>query len=570
MHTRRTWGTGVVGIGMVQACSTTNGALRIASVQMEIHREIHVNLARLLRGIAEGAHAGARVVQFPETALSGFDRQTVVNMDWDSLTAAMVRVASAAREHNVYVLYGCATPSGLEPPYNSAIVVGPDGHEVTRYHKMVPEEWFAPGDHLAYFAIDGVPCTLMICHDNRYPELVRIPAIRGARICFYLSYEVNTLPTALRKMEGYRAQLIARAVENGIWVVQSNGIGSLPDEPNRVVLGYSRIVNPDGVVEAEAPGMVDTMLVHDIDPERATRGNARNSPGIALLADWWEAGVERLGEPAADTIAASSPVRDVMRLALLQGVPARWELEANMRLFRELAAQAAEGGAELLVTCEGFLDGYASTEDDSTPQRLRAVAQDLDESPYLRQIAGTARRYRMAICFGCTTLEQERIYNAAVLYDANGVRIGVYRKTHLQNHDLQYAPGASLPVFDTVWGQVGIMICADRRWPETARTLRLKGARLILNPSYGMHHEANEWWMRTRGYENQCFIAFAHPKVGFIVDPQGNLAAKRAAESPGVLICEIDLTHAREDNHLRDRRPELYQAITHLGRTPSC
>jgi predicted amidohydrolase len=80
-----------------------------------------------------------------------------------------------------------------------------------------------------------------------------------------------------------------------------------------------------------------------------------------------------------------------------------------------------------------------------------------------------------------------------------------------------------------------------------------------------MHHEANEWWMRTRGYENQCYVAFTHPNVGFVVDPKGNIAAKRDDETPGILVCDIDLSKAKDDNHIRDRRPELYQGITSLS-----
>ena len=167
----------------------------------------------------------------------------------------------------------------------------------------------------------------------------------------------------------------------------------------------------------------------------------------------------------------------------------------------------------------------------------------------------------MNICFGFSSLEDGKVYNASGLWDDQGKLVGVYHKTHLQTHDLQYEFGAGLPVWDTPWGPMGIMICADRRWPETARTLRLQGARLILNPTYGMHHEANEWWMRTRSYENQCFIAFTHPNVGFVVDPKGKVADKRD-EQPGVLISDIDLSRATNDNHLKDRRPELYRAIT--------
>jgi predicted amidohydrolase len=169
------------------------------------------------------------------------------------------------------------------------------------------------------------------------------------------------------------------------------------------------------------------------------------------------------------------------------------------------------------------------------------------------------------MCFGFTSREDGRIYNAAGLWGADGKRIGVYHKTHLQTHDLQFSPGESLPVWPTPWGPTGVMICADRRWPETARTLRLQGARLILNPSYGMCHEENEWWMRTRSYENQCFIAFAHPKVGFVVDPRGKLAAKLDGEGPGVLVYEVDLAEAKDDNHIRDRRPDLYRVIGEAG-----
>jgi predicted amidohydrolase len=127
----------------------------------------------------------------------------------------------------------------------------------------------------------------------------------------------------------------------------------------------------------------------------------------------------------------------------------------------------------------------------------------------------------------------------------------------LQTHDLQYSTGMELSPFPTPWGPVGIMICADRRWPETARALRLRGAKLILNPTYGMHHYANEWWMRTRAYENQCFIAFAHPQLGLVLNPDGGIQAKQA-DTPGVLLCDIDLREATEDNHLQDRRPDLY------------
>jgi len=538
-------------------------SLEIASVQMAVSSDIDANLQRIREGIAAARDAGARVAMFPETALSGFEKEDIEHLDWQRLQAAMEMVAALAKEHRIYVLYGCATPSARERPFNSAVLVGPDGAEVMRYHKMYPEKWFEPGDHLALFEIDGVPCTVIVCHDNRFPELVRIPVLAGARICFYISYEINSLSSALRKMEGYRAQLIARAVENGVWIVQSNGFGPI-DTPGRVSLGYSRVVAPDGRVVQEAPGMADTMLLAEVRPGEAGRGNALEALENPYLAGWWQEGIDLLqSAPATENVSCPKPPADgnSVRLALMQSVPEKWNLKANFEVFLRLLDDA--GDADIFVTPECWLDGYASPDKSSTPERLREVAQDPAQSAYLQRVSEEARRRAMYICFGFTSLEEGKIYNAAGLWDREGRLAGIYHKTHLQTHDLQYSPGMDLPVWPTPWGPVGIMICADRRWPETARTLRLKGARLILNPTYGMSHVANEWWMRTRGYENQCFIAFAHPEVSFVVNPKGAISAKRD-HRPGVLICDIDLRRATDDNHLRDRRPELYEAITAL------
>lgn len=276
-----------------------------------------------------------------------------------------------------------------------------------------------------------------------------------------------------------------------------------------------------------------------------------------------------LGIPAALLADEPSAAQDVhrLRLALLRAVPVKWDLDANFQTFQAGVDLAAQQRAQLLITPECWLDGYASPDKQSTPERIRGIAQDLDSSPYLRRVAELARQHGMCICFGFTSLEEGQAYNAAGLWDAAGKRLGVYHKTHLQAHDLQYAPGRQLPVWPTAWGSVGIMICADRRWPETARTLRLQGAKLILNPTYGMHNELNEAMMRTRSYENQCFIAFAHPQQSLVTDPHGRVIAKENAAAaepsgPRVLICDVDLSQAKDDNHLRDRRPEIYRAIT--------
>jgi len=251
-----------------------------------------------------------------------------------------------------------------------------------------------------------------------------------------------------------------------------------------------------------------------------------------------------------------------VRIAQMRAVPEKWNLEANFKVFLELLDEADKHKPDFFVTPEGWLDGYASPHKSSTPEKLRGVAQDLEGSPYLQRVSSEARKRGMFICFGFTSLEGGKIYNAAGLWGRDGNLIGVYHKTHLQNHDLQYTPGEDLPVWDTPWGPVGIMICADRRWPETARCLRLQGARLILNPTYGFRGSLNTAMMRTRAYENQCFIAFTHPEESLVTGPRGKVLTSKVGDEPAVFITEVDLAEARDDNHLQDRRPEIYGVIT--------
>ena len=137
----------------------------------------------------------------------------------------------------------------------------------------------------------------------------------------------------------------------------------------------------------------------------------------------------------------------------------------------------------------------------------------------------------------------------------------ISRQLHA-NHDVKYVPGQSLPVFDSDFGPFGVMICADRRWPETVRTLALKGARVIFNPTYGFHNEMNRRMMQTRSYESEVFIAFTHPAQSLVTDPTGEIVLDETSDAVNFAIVDIDLAQVVEvragpSAHLRDRRPDL-------------
>lgn len=252
-------------------------------------------------------------------------------------------------------------------------------------------------------------------------------------------------------------------------------------------------------------------------------------------------------------------------IGMLKAMPDKWNVDQNWAVFEKQFLQHQGDGIDVFITPECFLDGYAVTEDDWTASKFANVAQSVEDSDYIHRVQELARQTQTHIVFGFTELLDNLFYNCALLVGPDGQVIGKYHKTHLQNHDHRFAPGQDLPVFDLDVGRVGIVICADRRWPESIRVLRLRGAEICLMPTYGMWRLDNEWWMRTRSYENQMFICFTHPQVALITDPKGKIAARLESNVSDVLVHKIDLLEVTHDNHLADRRPELYGIISDVS-----
>ena len=118
-------------------------------------------------------------------------------------------------------------------------------------------------------------------------------------------------------------------------------------------------------------------------------------------------------------------------------------------------------------------------------------------------------------------------------------------------------------MFQSEFGTFGVMICADRRWPETVRTLATRGARVIFNPTYGMHDERNLRMMQTRSYESEVYICFTHARESLITGPTGETESHLISNVDGCLIHDVDLAAVdkrRGDatSHLSSRRVDVY------------
>ena len=213
----------------------------------------------------------------------------MTNLSAVQITTAAEQVAEACRQIGVYGIVGTAWREG-EKLFNSALIIAPTGKVIERYDKIqLAERWPQAGDHLSVFKVDGVPCSVIICHDERYPELVRLPVLAGAKVVFYVSHESGLRDE--HKLNPYRAQIQARAVENNVYVVQANAPAN-PDTSGSH--GQSRIIAPDGNILHEASIFGEDVLMATLDLRKATRDNARKSLERGPFRDWWQEGLRRV------------------------------------------------------------------------------------------------------------------------------------------------------------------------------------------------------------------------------------------------------------------------------------
>jgi predicted amidohydrolase len=250
--------------------------LQVAAVQMKFRPTIGQNVEQIVEWIHSAARAGADVILFPECAVTGYRR------DFKGLTPGPVNqgcahVARAARSARCNVLVGSPTFHNGSW-FNSLLVFDRRGRKAFEYSKIHLAAWdsrfFQPGNSPAFFRIDGVPATAIICHERRFPELVRLPVMLGAQIVFHPNAGLDTLRVSRTKRRGCDG-IVARAFENQIYYVFANSVG--PQGNGLWSAGDSKIVAPDSRVLALANNR-DTMVIQaELDLAQARRKYAREA-----------------------------------------------------------------------------------------------------------------------------------------------------------------------------------------------------------------------------------------------------------------------------------------------------
>jgi predicted amidohydrolase len=246
-------------------------------------------------------------------------------------------------------------------------------------------------------------------------------------------------------------------------------------------------------------------------------------------------------------------------VAGLRIMPDRWDKESNFRKLEQYSRQAAARGAKLVITPEGFLDGYVGNDRPLDKDKYFAVAEALD-GPLMKRVRELARELKIHLAVGFSELRGEQIYNSVVVFGPDGSLVSRYSKTHCGGEPYN-TEGTEFPVVTTPLGRWGTLICLDRQLPETSRILAIKGAQLILVPSYGMYGEMNDVMMRTRAYENGVYLAFVHPKRCLMIDPKGTVIAQDDGGGDQVVYARIQLDDRIGRGPIKSRRPEIYGEI---------
>ena len=263
----------------------TPATLRVAAVQMRSKPDIDANVKQTIALLEKCAADKVEVAVFPECNVSGYFDEYIKKLSAKELTKAEEAIQRACERLGIWAVVGMPVRQDGKL-YNSAVVIDEKGKVRERYHKVqLAESWPDAGDHLSVFSVKGVMCSIIICHDERYPELVRLPVLAGARVIFYLSHESPI--TQEQKLGPYRAQIQARAVENSVFVVHANAPANKDASGSH---GQSRLIDPDGIVTREATVFGEEIVASTLALKLAHAGNATRSVTRGPLGEWWKKG----------------------------------------------------------------------------------------------------------------------------------------------------------------------------------------------------------------------------------------------------------------------------------------
>ena len=264
------------------------------------------------------------------------------------------------------------------------------------------------------------------------------------------------------------------------------------------------------------------------------------------------------------------------------------DMAANIAKTEGYVREAAKRGAQLVLPSELFQSIYFPTKQDP---KWFELAKPASEHPSVRALQKLAKELGVVIPISFFEKDGPRYYNSVVILDGDGATLGVYRKTHIPDgpgyqEKYYFRPGdTGFKVWNTKHGRIGVGICWDQWFPETARAMALMGADILFYPT-AIGSEPHDASLDTREPWRRAMIGHAVSNVipvvaanrigtetvgantqryyghSFIADHRGDLAGA-LGEEEGVLTHAFDLDfldrHRAAWGFFRDRRPEFYR-----------
>ena len=231
--------------------------------------------------------------------------------------------------------------------------------------------------------------------------------------------------------------------------------------------------------------------------------------------------------PPAVSEPAGPPAAGTVRVA---GIVLKWlrtDKRSNYARAEPMIRQAAKNGASIVVTTECFLDGYAIADKSIPLETYRALGEPIPGGEYFKRLAALADELDVHLIAGMMESAGELRHNTAVLLGPQGRLIGRYRKQELGHETVRNTAGSESRVFGTPHGLLGIMICADRRYPELVHRFIENEAGFLICPSGGMFGpKNNDPHLQARSRENGVYIVFVHPAEFLVTDPTGKIVAR--------------------------------------------
>ncbi|MBU2510161.1 carbon-nitrogen hydrolase family protein [bacterium] len=259
------------------------------------------------------------------------------------------------------------------------------------------------------------------------------------------------------------------------------------------------------------------------------------------------------------------------------------QVSHNLEKVREQIYLASEEGARLVVFPELSLTGYSFENDVG----LEAIALTLD-SRELDTLSQLCQKQKLTAVIGFIEQSESGLYNTAGVF-GSGSTIPCYRKVHLPDMGVdRFLSHGNLgfPVFDLAFARIGINICYDQLFPESARSLAVQGAQIVIVPTCESRsrHEMSDILVRARAYENRVYYVWAN-RVGSengslfdgsskVIDPLGEIVCLAGNSEEEIIYCEVEPALAddkrafesrdypeHQHNLFQDRSPQNYLPI---------